>query len=888
MSPTITVSLADLSCVCCAEELQRRLDTATGLHEARVDYRAGVVTAVVDDPASGEAELRRLVHEAGFCCAGETPTIEHLGHRVDTAAITMGTTQDRMQYERQALHHGRHDRHDHTPSETTHDGTTLQREHDAHAHHVPPDVTPLATSHGHEHHDHAGHAMTPPATTTHAEHGHATPQPVPAAHAAQDHAGHAMRADAAAVADHAGHGAHGAHDMSDPAMAADMERDMRNRFVVALLLTIPIILYSPLGESLFGVDLPGPKNWIMLVLTTPVVLWAGWIFIGGAYYSLKHKALNMSVLIATGVLAAYGFSILLTILGEEDSFYEAAAMLVTFVLFGHWMEMKSRRGTVDALRALFDLVPPTATVVRDGQEVELPTSEIVVGDIVRLRPGDKVPVDGVIESGTTSIDESLVTGESVPVDKRSGDPVTGGSINRSGSVTFRATKVGSDTALAQIVALVERAQSSKAPGQRLADAAAQYLVILAVGSGIVTFVIWYFFGGETAITAMTFAISAVVIACPDALGLATPTAVAVGTGIGARHNILIKDAATLEGIAAVDAVIFDKTGTLTEGKPSLTDVVTLGGWQRDDLLRLAAAAEHGSEHPLGQAMVEAAEAAGLTAEADSFEAIAGEGIIATVEGRNVTIGNVRLMKRANVDVAIVAQQVAELAADGKTPTYVAIDGSLAGIIAVADTIKPSARRTIRALRDEGIDVVMLTGDNTRTAEAVARELGIERVFAEVLPGEKASYVERLQAEGKRVAMVGDGVNDAPALATADIGIAIGAGTDVAIETARVVLMRSDPEDVLRAIDLSKATVRKMKQNLAWASVYNVLAIPVAAGVFYPGWGIMLRPEWSALLMSVSSIIVATNAVLLKRVESDLGGAPRGERATGALAPARAG
>jgi len=653
-------------------------------------------------------------------------------------------------------------------------------------------------------------------------------------------------------------------------MAAEMERDMRNRFVVALLLTIPTVLWSPVAENLFGIELPGPANWIMLALTTPIVLWAGWIFISGAYYSLKARALNMSVLIATGVLAAYVFSVGLTIFTEDETFFEAAAMLVTFVLFGHWMEMKSRRGTTDALRALFDLVPPTATVVRDGVEVEVPSSEVVVGDIVRLRPGDRVPVDGEIVSGTTSIDESLVTGESVPVEKGPGHAVIGGSINRSGSVTFRATKVGSETALAQIVSLVERAQSSKAPGQRLADWAAQWLVLLAVGSGITTFIIWYVFGGETAIMALTFAISAIVIACPDALGLATPTAVAVGTGVGARHNILIKDAATLENVSKIDTVVFDKTGTLTEGRPGLTDLLPASGVDENELLRMAADAERGSEHPLGEAIVRAADERGLPAsEATHFEAISGEGLAATVEGREVLIGNARLMANRSIDIAPLRDEIDRLAGEGRTPMIVAIDGSMAGIIAVADTIRESARRTVNALHESGIQVVMLTGDNRRTAEAVARELGIDRVLAEVLPAQKASQVETLQAEGRTVAMVGDGVNDAPAMATADIGIAIGAGTDVAIETADVVLMKSDPVDVTKAITLSKATVRKMKQNLGWASVYNILAIPVAAGIFYPAWGVMLRPEWSALLMSVSSIIVAINAVLLKRVEAEL-------------------
>jgi Cu2+-exporting ATPase len=661
------------------------------------------------------------------------------------------------------------------------------------------------------------------------------------------------------------------HDMSDPKMAKAMEKDMQNRFLVALVLTIPTILYSPLGTDFFGLGLPSGigKSWLALILSTPVVWWAGWIFIGGAFRSLRHRALNMSVLIATGVLAAYLSSVVLTIVGEEDTFYEAAAMLVTFVLFGHWMEMKSRRGTTDALRALFDLVPPMATVLRNGEEVEVPSSEVVVGDIVVLKPGDKVPVDGVVERGETAIDESLVTGESIPVDKRPGDEVVGGSINQSGSVVFRATKIGAETALGQIVKLVEQAQSSKAPGQRLADKAAQYLVILAVSAGTITFVTWFAFVREDFLLSLTFAISAVVIACPDALGLATPTAVAVGTGLGARHNILIKDAATLEGVSKVDAVVLDKTGTLTEGKPQLTDVVAPDG-DGDEMLRLAASAEQGSEHPLARAIVEGAKERSLSlAEAESFQAITGHGLEATVDGRRLLVGNRKLMADQGISLDGLEDRASQLAAAGRTPMFVAIDGAAAGIVAVADTIKPSARRAVQRFQELDIEVAMITGDNRRTAEAVARELGVERVFAEVLPEDKARHVKELQDEGKFVAMVGDGVNDAPALAQADVGIAIGAGTDVAIETARVVLMKSDPLDVLRAIRLSKATVTKMKQNLFWASIYNVLAIPIAAGGLYPSLRLELRPEWAALLMSLSSIIVATNAVLLKRVEKDL-------------------
>jgi Cu2+-exporting ATPase len=503
--------------------------------------------------------------------------------------------------------------------------------------------------------------------------------------------------------------------------------------------------------------------------------------------------------------------------------------------------------------------------------VELPTSEIVVGDRVVLRPGDKVPVDGVIESGETSVDEALVTGESVLKDKGPGDQVVGGSINKTGAVTFRAAKVGAETALAQIVKLVEEAQSSKAPGQRLADQAAQYLVVLAVGSGLITFVVWYFIGGETALLSLTFAISAIVIACPDALGLATPTAVAVGTGIGARHNILIKDAATLEGMSRVQTIVLDKTGTLTEGKPELTHVVVLDGFEERELLRLTASAERNSEHPLSQAIVEGTRARSIEIPASSsFFSIPGKGLEANVDGQALLVGNRRLIDERGVSFDGLDDRAAELAERGHTPMYVAINGQAAGIVAVADKIKPTARTAVRQLLDVGIEPVMMTGDNERTASAVAAELEIARVFADVLPADKARYVKKLQDEGKFVAMVGDGVNDAPALAQANIGIAIGAGTDVAIETARVVLMKSDPLDVLRAIHLSKATVTKMKQNLFWASIYNILAIPVAAGVLYPGLGVELRPEWSALLMSVSSIVVVTNAVLLKRVEAELG------------------
>jgi len=673
--------------------------------------------------------------------------------------------------------------------------------------------------------------------------------------------------------------------MTNPQIAKAMEADMRKRFLISFLLSIPIFLYSPAGAVLIGVQLPSPIpiNWLLLILTTPIVFWTGSIFITGTYYSLKAKTLNMAVLIATGVLAAYLFSVLLTFTGGSETFYEAAALLVTFVLFGHWMEMKSRRGTSDSLRALFDLVPPQANVIRDpegkplasdgagGKEITIPSAEIVHEDIVVLRPGDKVPVDGVVTEGESAIDESLVTGESLPVSKNIGDKVTGGSVNQTGTLKFKATQIGSETVLAQIIKLVETAQNSKAPGQRLADKAAGYLVVLAIGSGLAAFFGWYFGAGATLIVALTFAVSTVVIACPDALGLATPTAVAVGTGIGAKYNILIKDATTLENTSKINAIVLDKTGTLTEGKPKVTDILAFNGFTEREILNYEASVEAGSNHPLAKSIMEEAERRGAVPleSIGKFESIAGHGLRAVINGKTVLAGKEKLLVDNKVEIGSAREILDRLASEGKTLSLTAIDGKLAGVIAAADTIKPTAKKTITGLKQLGIEVAMITGDNRKVAEAVGKELGIDRVFAEVLPENKAKYVKQLQEEGKFVAMVGDGINDAPALAQSDIGIAIGAGTDVAIETGNIVLMKSDPYDIVAAIRLSKATVVKMKQNLFWAAIYNILAIPVAAGVFYNSFGISLRPEISALLMSASSIIVATNAVLLKRVERTL-------------------
>lgn len=651
-------------------------------------------------------------------------------------------------------------------------------------------------------------------------------------------------------------------------MAKMMELDIRNKLLFSLILTVPIVLYSPLGSKL-GINLPGNAAWISLILTTPVFFYGGWLFLYSTYFALKDKVLNMAVLIAVGISAAYLASLYLTFAGSSDVYFDASALLITFVLFGHWVEMKSRRGTTDALQALFDLTPPQARLLKDGKEVTVPTSEIKVGDILVLKPGDNVPVDGEVVDGETSIDEALVTGESLPVDKKSGDQVIGGSVNQSGTVQFKATKVGADTALAQIVKMVETAQNSKAPGQRVADKFAGYLVILAVGSGLITFITWSLLSNQPFLTILGFAISAVVIACPDALGLATPTAVAVGTSLGAKHNILIKDAATLEQTSKIQAVVLDKTGTLTEGKPKVTDVIA-SGIDEKDLLRYVAAAESASSHPLAQALLDkAAESKLQLPNPEKFTNIAGHGVEAIVDTKNVLIGTVKLMNDRKVNLTSIKPNIDRLLSEGKTLMIAAIEGKAAGVIAAADPPKATAGKAIAAMQNIGLEVVMITGDNTQTAQAIAKQLGIRRFFAETLPEDKAKYVKQLQNEGYFTAMVGDGVNDAPALAQADIGIAIGAGTDVAIGTAKIVLMKSNPEDVVRAIRLSRATVRKMKQNLAWASVYNLSAIPIAAGVLYPAFNISLSPAFAALLMSLSSIFVAVNAIMLKRTEKDL-------------------
>ncbi|MEO8290458.1 MAG: heavy metal translocating P-type ATPase [Gaiellaceae bacterium] len=673
-----------------------------------------------------------------------------------------------------------------------------------------------------------------------------------------DHAA-AVRAEAAH-----GHG-HGGH--AGMSMAA-MVRDMRNRFLVAVAFAIPIALWSPLGDSLFGSTPPTPFGtgddlW-QFFLSLPVIFYSSWIFFRGAYVALKAKTLDMMVLVAVAIGTGWIYSVAATFFISGDVFYEAAAFLAAFVLLGHWFEMRARGGANDAIRALLDLAPPKAVVIRDGKELEIPTAEVIVGDLLLIRPGSKVPVDAEVVEGKSSVDESMVTGESMPVAKKPGDKLVGATINKQGTLRARATAVGSDTALAQIVKLVQEAQNSKAPAQRLADRAAFWLVLVALIGGLGTFFVWFGIVDRPVLDALLFAITVVVITCPDALGLATPTAIMVGTGLGARRGILFKNAIALEQAASLDTVVLDKTGTLTRGEPEVVDIVT-EGLGEVDLLRLVAAVEHESEHPLAEAIVKAAEERGVERlRAEQFEAVAGHGAIATVAGRRVLVGNRRLLERENVSLGGLAARADEMTATGQTVVHVAVVGALVGLIASADAARETAAGAIAALKELGIRPVMLTGDNRQTAERIAAALGIEEVLAEVLPADKAAKVAELQAQGRRVAMVGDGVNDAPALAQADVGIAIGAGTDVAIETADVVLMRSDPLDVATAISIGRGTVRKMRQNLGWAIGYNSLALPIAAGVFEP-WGFTLRPEIAAISMSGSSVLVAVNALALKRL-----------------------
>ncbi len=703
--------------------------------------------------------------------------------------------------------------------------------------------------------------------------------------------------------------------------------DLRKKVIVSLVL----------GTLILWGSFPGLMNtapaflqnfFVQMLLATPVQFWAGAAFYRATIPALKNRTANMDTLVALGTTVAYIYSAFVTffpgvVMGlgvDHMPYFDVAVIVIGLILLGRYFEAKAKAGTSDAIKKLIGMQAKTARVVRDGKEIDIPIDQVVLNDVVRVRPGEKIPVDGVIVNGESSIDESMVTGESIPVDKARGDTVIGATMNKSGTFTYKATKIGADTMLSQIIKLVEEAQGSKAPIQRLADLVSSYFVPIVIMLAFATFGIWYIFGGESAfLFALLNMVAVLIIACPCAMGLATPTAIMVGTGKGAEHGILIKDAESLEIAHKINAIIFDKTGTLTKGKPEVTDVVVIARSEttkqsqgsplrqlagRNDILRLAASIEKGSEHSLAEAIVKEAESKKLAlSKVEGFKAIAGHGVEGIIGKHNIFLGNRKLMERENVSLNVILvnevhpgsrgdsgqarmtanQKVEQLESNGKTVMMLAstprhpdperakrVEGEgsiLLGLIAVADTVKESAKEAVLALKKMGIEVVMITGDNKRTAEAIAKSVGIDRVLSEVLPDQKEAEVRKLQAEGKKVAMVGDGINDAPALAAADIGIAMGTGTDVAIEAADITLINKDLRSVASAITLSKKTMRTIRLNLFWAFGYNIILIPVAMGVLYPFFGILLSPIFASVAMATSSISVVSNSLLLKRYRS---------------------
>ncbi|MFJ5834109.1 heavy metal translocating P-type ATPase [Streptomyces sp. NPDC093089] len=651
-------------------------------------------------------------------------------------------------------------------------------------------------------------------------------------------------------------------------------KDLTRRVVVGAVLTAPV-LFAVMAHELFGADwVPGwmLNHWFQLVLITPVMSYTGWPVHSIGWLALRHRSADMNSLITLGTSAAYGFSLLVTVapglLPEDvrEVYFEAVGVILTLILLGRLLEARAKAGTGEAIRALIGLQARTARVLRDGSETEVPVDEVVVGDEIVIRPGEKIPVDADVLSGSSAVDESMVTGEPMPVTKRAGDDVIGATINTTGSLRVRAAKIGADTVLAQIIRLVQQAQASKAPIQRLADAISAYFVPAVIAIAIATFALWYTIGPAPALTlALVSAVAVLIIACPCALGLATPLSVMVGTGKGAQAGILIRSAEALETAHELDTVVLDKTGTVTTGKPVLTDVHPAAGGDEAGLLRLVAAAEADSEHPLARAIVSGARDRGIQPPAATgFDSVTGKGVRAVADGHTITVGNTRFLHETGVDTAALDAVAANLAAEGKTPVLAALDGRPAGVLAVADTVKDDSAQAIAALRHLDTEVVMLTGDSARTAGAIAARVGIPRVLAEVLPEHKTDEIRRLQSEGRTVAMVGDGINDAPALAQSDVGLAIGTGTDVAVESADITLISGSLAGVVTAIRLSKATMRNIKQNLFFALVYNAVGIPLAAGALYPLWGVRLSPIIAAAAMALSSLSVVTNSSRLRR------------------------
>lgn len=831
---TSTLNIGDLFSVLGAHGIEKQLRRVPGVGQVSVNPVTGSTTVMYDPGKTSLAAITKAIEDCGFHCRGEArprheicdmppmlsdrPTVstnqsepaQSHAHKSHTSMASVANKPDEVVVEPEAYAHGELHASDITPADHL-----IHSDHEAFAH---EQTFGRGNADG-QHKMHGGEKS--------------------------DAMAHEMGHDAGM-------------DMQG------MVRDMRNRFWIAFAFSLPIFFFSPMGMEF--IQIPPPfglrLDLVLFVLASAAILYPVWPFVVAAYRALRSGVANMAVLVVLSVGTGYLFSVGSTFLYGGQQFYEASAILLVFILLGHWLEMRARAGASEAIRALMDLAPPKATVLRDGKELEIPTAEIISGDTVVIRPGNKIPVDGSVLEGASLVDESMLTGESMPVSKKAGDAVIGATINKSGTFQYRATKVGADTALAQIVKLVQEAQNSKAPSQLLADRASQWLVLAAVAVGLLTFVVWYWWIGQTLLFALSLTITVFVIACPDALGLATPMAIMVGTGLGAMNGILFKNASALEDATKLNVVIFDKTGTLTMGHPEVVDLAIAAGASEDELLSTAAAVEAGSDHPLAQAILRRA-ASVKTPKATGFKNIEGKGAQAEIDGKTTLLGNKLLMTENKIDLGELVAKSEELQGAGRTVVHVAVGGKLVGLIAIADAVRPTAVETVKALRARGVEVAMLTGDNQGTAARIAKTLGIDRVFANVLPGDKASKVKELQAQGKKVGMVGDGVNDAPALTQADVGFAIGAGTDVAMESADIVLMKSDPFDVVGAIELSHATLRKMHQNLWWAVGYNVIAFPLAAGVLYP---FLLGPSIAALAMSGSSALVAINALMLKRTK----------------------
>ena len=825
---TSVLEVRDMLSILSVAGVEKRIRDVPGVASVTVNFAGGSATVRYDETRLDIRDIKSAVRQSALEAEGES-LIKHGSNPIAASANSAADAQ--------------HEKADLPPPPATPGGVALTASASS-AQAPPTPASPNAIS------------STPVA---------APPKPAPApvvTPADKGHEGHAKPGAMPSMpADMAKEMGHSGKDLTS------MVRNTRNRFWICLFFTVPIFLYAPMGGFFnpptppFGLSL----NVWLFFFASAAILYPSWPFFVSAYRALMTGRFGMALLVVLSVGTGYLFSVASTFYFKTDGqFYEAVAMLLVFILLGHWLEMRARAGASSAIKALLKLTPAKASVIRGDAEVEVPTAEVLAGDTVVMRPGAKIPVDGTVESGESEVDESMITGESMPVKKAPGATVIGATINKSGSFRYKATKVGADSALSQIVKLVQDAQNSKAPAQLLADKAAQWLVIAAIGAGIATFSIWFWWIGQPLLFALTLTITVFVIACPDALGLATPMAVMVSTSLGATNGILFKNAAALEEATKLNVIVFDKTGTLTVGQPEVIEIVTAEGVSEDVVLTAAAAVEQGSAHPLAQAILRRAAKLQI-GPPTQFQSLDGMGARAETAGGTVFLGNRLLMDTQKLALGPLEAQAARLQADGQTVVHVAQAARVIGLIAIADAIRPTSKAAIAKLRERKIEVVMLTGDNAATAKRIAKDLGIDSVLADVLPGQKAEKLKELQGAGKKVGMVGDGVNDAPALTQADVGFAIGAGTDVAMDSADVVLMKSDPYDVVAAIELSHATLRKMHQNLWWAVGYNAIAFPLAAGVLYP---FVLSPEVAALSMSGSTLIVAINALMLKRTKLD--------------------